>query len=534
MSVRVQTALYDAMECSLLQVECSYTRGFVGIQLIGHASEVCKNGLERALTALDGIGLNLPQKRVVVSLSPADSRKDGNHFDLPFAVALAILIKGETPCVDLGNWLLAAELSLDGRLQPVKGVISFAITAAGQNLEGVIIGSENLKEAEAFTRLHSSSGKLKWIAFDNLQGVLRWIFTGEIESGRRLTNDETCSTAERTLDQGEPHFDDMVLDEPLKKVAMVVATGLHSLLLYGTPGTGKSMFSSRVTSIIPSMEKKHHLEALKIHSCFLQSIPRGLLAGRPPFRAPHHQASAAAILGLPDNPGELALAHGGVLFLDEFPEFRRDVVEGLREPLETGRVRVSRAKKKVIWDSEITLIAACNACPCGWLGSRRRSCVCPSSKILAYRRKVSGPILDRIDVHVTFKENVSSHSSLFFELNKKRQGPSQTLEMGLKVLRARGFGLERNSRIGVRYNRDIPAEQMIHISGLEADAFQNLMEESLPQNLGKRGLVRSLRLARSLADLEERPCINKVDLTQALAWLPESCAKERGDSAYGL
>jgi magnesium chelatase family protein len=284
------------------------------------------------------------------------------------------------------------------------------------------------------------------------------------------------------------------------------------------------------------MEQQHHLEALKIHSSHVQSLPPDLLAGVPPFRAPHHQASAAAVMGLPDTPGELSLAHGGILFLDEFPEFRRDLIEALREPLETGRVSISRARRKIVWNCEITLIAACNSCPCGWLGSKRRKCVCPTPKILAYRRRLSGPILDRIDLHVNMMEDMQSRSDLFLQLQgmKDSKHLSQTEDLGEQVFRARQFARERNRAFGLCYNRDLQADHLIAASGLASSTFQALVDTVIPSSSGKRSVIRSLRVARTLADLDERAAIEKEDLQQACKWLADACAKERGDKAYGL
>ena len=532
MSIAIQTALYDAMDSSILQVECSFMRGFTGLQLIGTTTEVCKSGLERARAALEDLGIQIPQKRIVLNICPAHVRKDGSHFDLPFAVALAALITEKEPTIDLGKWLFAAELGLDGRLRPVKGVISFALASMSENFEGIVVAQDNLEEISALNRLKVLDRKeLQACAFQTLREVLDWLFTGKTDS--ILSSTREANTPERLGIPSEPNFDDMLLSPNLQKIALVAATGLHSMLLHGAPGTGKSMFSARLTSIMPRMDREEHLESLKIHSTVLQKMPESLLAGRSPFRAPHHQSSASAIMGVPDQPGEISLAHGGVLFLDEFPEFRRDIIEALREPLETGFVRVSRAKKKVTWKSKITLIAACNSCPCGWLGSTLRRCSCPSTKILAYRRKLSGPILDRIDLHIRMPDQPSARSEIFLQL-KAREKSSLTRELTHCVYEARAFAEFRNRQLGVHYNRDLQADQLIEASGLTANEFKKLVDTHTPKYATRRAVIRSLRVARTLADLDKKESLQFSHLNQAWQWLPDSTEKGREDYAYGI
>ena len=328
------------------------------------------------------------------------------------------------------------------------------------------------------------------------------------------------------------NFNDMILDANLYRAALCLAIGRHSLIMNGPPGTGKSMFAMRLPSILPPLESQEHLQALRISSAHTVNVDESLLAGQPPFRAPHHSASAQGVLGTAERPGDIALAHGGVLFLDEFPEFRRDIIESLREPLETGEINISRAKHKVRWCAKLILIAAANNCPCGFWGSSKKKCTCPLTRVIAYRRRLSGPIMDRIDMHVNVPEN-KHDAALLFDLIE--QGcEDQTAKMQARVLQCLAFSKKRNNVLGLRFNNTIPARQLLTVSGLSAKQFRKLLEASYLQKLSKRALIKTLRVARTLADIELQEKISEQHLRDAYSWQAESAALERGDFAIGL
>jgi magnesium chelatase family protein len=267
---------------------------------------------------------------------------------------------------------------------------------------------------------------------------------------------------------------------------------------------------------------------MRIHSSYTERLSPGLLAGRPPYRAPHHQASAAAVLGTADVPGELSLAHGGVLFLDELPEFRRDLLEALREPLETGEIRVSRSKRKSVWKARVILVAACNNCACGWYGSPRKRCRCPLPSVLAYRQRLSGPVLDRIDMHVNVPEPMTRSASLFLHL-AAGQRAGQTARMREKVRAAQERATRRNAAFGTRFNSQLPAQYQVAASGLASGAFEALVNQRLPRAASTRSLIRCLRVARTLGDLADSPSIREEDLATAWAWQAEPAAAARGE-----
>ena len=526
----VNTAVCTAMEAQLMQLECGFTRGFAGLQLLGAVSEVCRDGKERARVALEGLGIRIPPRRLVISLTPADVRMDGNQFDLAVAVTLALLLCEGQLGVDPSRWLFAAELGLGGELRPVRGIVSFAIAALAAGLEGLVVAPENLHEVSVLVGLSGGHGApLKVRACGSLRQVLDWLFGVEIAAAPAgvaslVADASSCSV----------NFDDMLLSPQLELAALTAATGMHSLLMRGAPGTGKSMLAARLTSILPNLARQPHIEAMRIHSGCMQRLPAALLAGRPPYRAPHHQASAAAVIGSAEVPGELALAHGGVLFLDELPEFRRDLLEALREPLETGEVRIARTRRRTVWKAGVILVAACNNCPCGWAGSRRRVCLCGNGRLVHYRQRLSGPILDRIDLHLNMPEPEGGSADIFLHLASSSI-TQQTERMLARVLAARAFAQPRNQQFGVACNRDLGVHQLIQASGLGPVAFSSMINQVIPEQTSTRSVLRSIKVARTLADLRLAEVLTRSDLEQAWRWQSESAARERGEDlqAFG-
>lgn len=530
MTTIINCATCDANQTSLVQIESSFARGFTGLHLIGNTAEVCRDGKERAKTALESLGIYIPPRRLIVSLTPADLRKDGSQFDLPLAVSLAILICERPALIDPRRWLFVAELGLGGELRPVKGMVSFALEAISKGLHGVVVPEASLKELKVLTTLNlAGMDHLQVIGFRSLAQVLAWVFEGAPGTTYSETPLDHVDWAREA-----PNFDDMLLTPDLCTLATAVAAGEHSVLLRGTPGCGKSMFAMRLRSILDPMNRLQHLDALKLASSYTPTIPESLLAGRPPLRHPHHQASAAAVLGSHERPGEISMAHGGVLFLDELPEFRRDLLEGLREPLENGAVSVSRSRQKVIWKSQVLLVAACNNCPCGWLGSHRKSCRCQLPAIRAYKSRLSGPILDRIDIHFNMPETLEHEAGLMGLLSENRQ-QSNTLLLSEKVRTARKFAEKRNTALGATVNRTLPPHTLAAASRLPEKSFINLIEKiSSGVQMTRRSLFRAVRVARTLADLAGSDAIREDDLSLAVSWQAEASARSRGEHLMGI
>jgi magnesium chelatase family protein len=533
-SIIVKTAVCEALEILLVLIEGSFSRGFSGIELIGSHSAVTKGGLDRAKTALENIGIRIPAQKIVISMVPAEIKKDSSHFDLPFALCLYFLTQKKQQIDKLSQWLFAAELGLDGSLRPVKGAVCFALQAIGQKLQGIVVAKSQVYELEKFVDLQTSRQcKFQVMGFDNLKEVFEWIEAENDILGNKFLNKKTI-TLDIPYESHKPNFDDMLLDQELSLAALVAASGKHSIGLYGCPGSGKSMFSSRIASILPPMSQEEHIETMRIHSLNQPQIKESILSGRPPFRSPHHQASAVALIGTTDKPGELALAHGGILFLDEIPEFRRDLIEALREPLEEGKVSVVRAKRHVIWKCNAILVIASNNCPCGWLGSSQRRCICPTAKILAYKRKLSGPFLDRLDVHINVKEVAVGRYEFFNSLSKQNLYKSgKTKELAAKVVEARKLSWQRNKEFGVTYNSELKAQDILAACKIEKDIFESTLCTQKFSQLTTRSLIRCLRVSRTLADIDKSKQVCKKHIEDALVWSAVECARQRKDHAYG-
>lgn len=529
MQTLVTSAHSDGLSCHLVTIESGFLKGFSGVQMLGCASDICRDGKERARAALERLGLELPQKRLMINLAPADLPKNGNQFDLPLAVSLALLITEKSPAHDPSRWLFAAELSLDGKLRPVKNVVSFAIAAVRAGLSGIVVARENAAALETLAGLPVENFTyFKRLSFHHLEDVLNWLLyplvsteTFSLES----TDTQPTHEPQHTEERKRPDFSDMLLNPALERLAVCVAAGQHSLLLQGSPGTGKSMFASRLPSILPAMRPQDHLEALQIHSILSESIPRPLLTGAPPYRAPHHAASANALLGNHEHPGELSLAHGGVLFLDELTEFRRDLLEALREPLESGVVRLARTQHRVNWDCRVILLAACNPCPCGFLGSSRKLCFCSQKKIQQYRLRLSGPILERIDLHVWMPEPESAWHTL---LSHQQDTHARMEAMRSQVTQARAFAWPRHQDQQIHANRDISGQNMAVSCGYQDAELRLLLDATLPKSISNRVVLKVLRVARTLADMDECEKVQREHIQEAMGWQQEAVSQRLG------
>ena len=501
MLVKVFAAAVQGIDATLITIEVNSTRGCM-FYLVGLPDSAVKESHQRIISALQVNGYKMPTSNIVINMAPADIRKEGSAYDLPLAIGM--LAANETIQSDkLDRYLLMGELSLDGSLQPIKGALPIAIKARELGFEGMILPQQNAREAAVVNNLTV-------YGVENLREVVEF-FNGKQELTPTIVNTrEEFYARQNTFDLD---FADVKGQENVKRALEVAAAGGHNVLLIGSPGSGKSMLAKRLPSILPPLSLGESLETTKIHSVAGKLGKDGGLISIRPFRDPHHTISNVAMTGggsFPQ-PGEISLAHNGVLFLDELPEFHRDVRETLRQPLEEGVVTVSRAAGTVTYPSRFMLICAMNPCKCGWLGHPTRRCTCSDTEIKRYHSRVSGPLLDRIDMIIEVP------ALNYAELSGKAEAePSSEIKKRVDAARARQR--ERLRDTGADCNAHMGPREMSAFCAL-SPACSALMENAYRKlGLSARSYDRILRVARTIADLEGAENIEPGHLAEAIQY----------------
>lgn len=477
------------------------SRGLPHFSMVGLPDAAVKESRDRVRAALKNIGFNFPLKQITVNLAPADLKKEGSSFDLPIAIGI-ITAEGVLEMNSTQGYLFTGELSLDGKIKPVRGALSMAITAKNLGLKGVILPEENASEAAVVKGVSVFGMK-------SLPEVIDFLKNGTSEKIFTLDLDKTIE--EYSL--YEDDFSEVKGQEHAKRALEVAAAGGHNVLMIGPPGSGKTMLSKRLPTILPKMTFDEALEATKIHSVAgLLKTGQPLLATRT-FRSPHHTISDVALIGggqLP-KPGEVSLAHNGVLFLDELPEFKRNVLEVLRQPLENGEVTVSRAVASITYPANFMLVAAMNPCPCGYLGDSRHQCTCTPGQIHRYRHRVSGPLLDRIDIHIEVP------AVPYKELSTEYSGEKST-SIRERVIKARDVQLERFKSDKVYSNGQMKTRHIKKHCKLKPDA-QSLLDNAMQKlGLSARAYTRTLKLSRTIADLDSSETIQSPHVSEAIQY----------------
>lgn len=490
------------LEATIVSIEVSITKG-VMFHLTGLADTAVKESKDRIMAALTNNGFRLPPSDITINMAPADIRKEGSGYDLSLAVALLAAI-GKITREDLDEWMLIGELGLDGRLQPIKGTLPIAIKARAKKMKGMIVPAQNINEAAVVNNLNV-------YGMETLMDVVNF-FNGNndiqptaIDTRRQFYEQQT---------QSELDFADVKGQEEVKRALEVAAAGGHNLMMIGPPGSGKSMMAKRLPSILPPLSLAESLETTQIHSV-AGKLPRGTsLITQRPFRAPHHTISPVALVGGGGNPqpGEISLAHNGVLFCDELPEFNRSALEVMRQPLEDRIITISRSKYSVEFPCSFMFVASMNPCPCGYYGDPTHHCVCSPGQIQRYMNKISGPLLDRIDIQCEIS------AIPFKDLSQAKRGePSAAIRE--RVIAARQIQAQRYAHIkGIHCNAQM-TERLLHEYGQPDAPSLDMLRMAMDRlKLSARAYSRILRVARTIADLAGSEKVQSQHIAEAIGY----------------
>jgi len=496
---RIRTVAFLGIDAVEVEAQVTIAGGLPAFMVVGLPDKAVAESRERVRAALTAMGLALPPKRIIVNLAPADLAKEGSHFDLPIALGL-LGAMGVLPAEEIENYVALGELALDGSLLPVAGVLPAAVGAAARG-HGLICPAVSGGEA-------AWAGGLEILAAPSLLALINHF------KGTQILSPPTPRVAEargHLLD-----LKDIKGQETAKRALEVAASGGHNLLMIGPPGAGKSMLAARLPAILPPLDPNEALEVSMVHSV-AGLLRDGELMRQRPFRDPHHSASLAALVGggMRAKPGELSLAHLGVLFLDELPEFQRPTLEALRQPMETGRAVVARANAHVTYPARVQLVAAMNPCRCGYLDDAALACSRAPKCAQDYQSRISGPLFDRIDLHI----DVPAVKAADLTLPPPAEGSA---EVAARVAAARARQRARFARLPadrrIRTNAEADGTLLDEIASPDADGRKLLSDAAERLRLSARGYHRVLRVARTLADLEASDTVRRIHIAEALSY----------------